>query len=125
VTAATLNFEAVRLGDEECPATASLRDAILFQITRKLRLLDDARPWSSFTDTQCVGVLLGNSPPSLLKKHIKSWMKECVPQLHSHATELRASLDSLKDPSPLESEDNTFDSTFNEEVRRAMTQHSP
>ena len=51
-------------------------------------------------------------------------MKECVPMLHSHTTELRALLDSLKDPPPLESKDDVFGSAFNEEVRRAMIQHS-
>jgi hypothetical protein len=51
-------------------------------------------------------------------------MKECVSLLHSHTPEVRALLNSLKDPSPLESEDDAFDSAFNEEVRRAIIQHS-
>jgi hypothetical protein len=94
-------------------------------INRKLRLLD-ALPWSFFTDTQRVGVLPGNPPPSLLKKYIKSWMKECVPLLHPHTTELRALHGALRDPSPpgsedqleTEDEDDAFDYAFNDAVRQ-------
>jgi hypothetical protein len=94
-------------------------------INRKLRLLD-ALPWSSFIDTQRVGVLPGNPPPSLLKKYIKSWMKECVPLLHPHTTELRALHGALRDPSPpgsedqleTEDEDDAFDYAFNDAVRQ-------
>jgi hypothetical protein len=46
-----------------CPATAHLWDALIPQLNRKFRLLDP-QPWSSFTDIQRVGVLLGNPPPS-------------------------------------------------------------
>jgi hypothetical protein len=56
------------LGDEthiflRCPATASLIGETAIQINKILRLFD-ALPWSSFTDTQRVSILLGNSPPS-------------------------------------------------------------
>ena len=55
------------LGDEthiflRCPATASLIGETVAQINKKLRLFD-VLPWSSFTDTQRVSILLGNPPP--------------------------------------------------------------
>jgi len=97
------------LGDEthiflRCPATASLLDEITRQITRKLRLFD-APPWTSFTDTQRLGILLGNPPSSLLKKHTQQWTQECVPLLHTYVVKLRALLETLRSPLPPESED--------------------
>jgi hypothetical protein len=116
------------LGDEAhiflaCPATAHLRDELIPKIDRELRLLD-ARPWSSYTDTQRVGVLLGNPPPSLLKKHLKSWTKVCVPLIHPHTTELRSTLGALRDPSPSGTGDDASDSEYNDAVRQAIIQHS-
>ena len=54
------------LGDEThifltCPATASLIGETVVQINKKLRLFD-VLPWSSFTDTQRVSILLGTPP---------------------------------------------------------------
>ena len=55
------------LGDEtyiflRCQATTSLIGKTVVQINKKL-LLFDVLPWSSFTDTQRVSILLGNPPP--------------------------------------------------------------
>jgi hypothetical protein len=102
------------LGDEthiflRCPATASLTSETATQINRILRLFD-APPWSSFTDTQRVSILLGNPPPSLLKKYTKGWMQECVPLLHTNTTKLRSLLVTLLPPPPSESEDDAHDS---------------
>ena len=124
------------LGDEahiflKCPATAHLRDELIPQLSRKLRLLD-ALPWSSLTEDQRVGVMLGNPPPSLLKKNIKSWMSECVPLLHSHTTALCNFLHARRPPSPVQSDDeepatddarDDFDRAFDDEVRRAILTH--
>ena len=90
------------LGDEthvflRCPATASLIGETVVQINKKLRLID-VLPWSSFTDTQRVSILLGNPPPSLLKKYTKGWMQECVPLLHTYTTKLRSLLVTLLPP---------------------------
>jgi len=105
------------LGDEthiflKCPTTASLASETVDKIQKKLRLFD-VPPWSSFTDTQRVSILLGNPPPSLLKKYTKEWMQECVPLLHTYATELRSLLGSLLPPPPSESEDVDSDELLN------------
>jgi hypothetical protein len=97
------------LGDEthiflKCPTTASLVSETVDQIHKKLRLFD-APPWSSFTDIQRVSILLGNPPPSLLKKYTKEWMQECVPLLHTYTTKLRSLLGSLLSPPSSEPED--------------------
>ena len=114
-----------------CPATAHLRDELIPQLSRKLRLLD-ALPWSSLTEDQRVGVMLGNPPPSLLKKNIKSWMSECVPLLHTHTTALCNFLHARRPPSPVQSDDeepatddarDDFDRAFDDEVRRAILTH--
>jgi hypothetical protein len=97
------------LGDEthiflKYPTTASLVNETVDQIHKKLRLFD-VPPWSSFTDTQRVIILLGTPPPSLLKKYTKEWMQECVPLLHTHTTKLLSLLGSLLPPPSSESED--------------------
>ena len=79
------------LGDEThillaCPTTGKLRDEFP-QLERKLRLLDGPR-WSSLTDNDRASVMLGNPPPSLLQKHIKTWMEESMPLIHSYTTAL-------------------------------------
>jgi hypothetical protein len=104
------------LGDEthiflRCPATSSLISETAIQINKILRLFD-APPWSSLTDTQRVSILLGNPPPSLLKKHTKGWMQECVPLLHTYATKLRALLVTLLPSPPSESEDDAPENDF-------------
>jgi hypothetical protein len=66
--------------------------------------LFDAPPWSSFTDTQRVSILLGNPPPSLLKKYTKEWMQECVPLFQAYTTKLRSLLVTLQPSPPSESE---------------------
>jgi hypothetical protein len=86
------------LGDEthiflRCPATASLIGETVAQIDKKLRLFD-VLPWSSFTDTKRVSILLGNPPPSLIKKHTKGWMQESqvcplAPHIHDEASVAR------------------------------------
>jgi hypothetical protein len=96
------------LGDEthiflRCPTTDSLVNETVDQIHKKLRSFD-APPWSSFTDTQRVSILLGNPPPSLLKKYTKEWMQECVPLLQTYTTKLRSLLVTLLPPPPSESE---------------------
>jgi hypothetical protein len=78
-------------------------------MNRILRLFD-APPWSSLTDAQRASILLGNPPPSLLKKYTKGWMQECVPLLHTHTTKLRSLLDTLLPSPPSESEDDAHDS---------------
>jgi hypothetical protein len=101
------------LGDEthiflRCPATGSLIGETATQINRILRLFD-APPWSSFTDTQRVSILLGNPPPSLLQKYTKGWMQECVPLLHTYTTKLRSLLVTLLPSPPSDSEDGVSD----------------
>jgi hypothetical protein len=101
------------LGDEthvflKCPTTAILVSETVDQIHKKLRLFD-APPWSSFTDTQRVSILLGTSPPSLLKNYTKEWMQECVPLLHTYTTKLRSLLVTLLPPPPSESQDGASD----------------
>ena len=123
------------LGDEAhillaCPMTAHLRDAIIQQMQRKLRL-HDANPWQSFTEAEQVSILLGNPPPSLLKRHIRSWMQESMPLLHEYTAAIRTLLHDHRAPSPQESEaepdtgseDEDFDRDFDTAVRDAMARH--
>ena len=123
------------LGDEAhillaCPMTTHLRDAIIQQMQRKLRL-HDANPWQSFTEAEQVSILLGNPPPSLLKRHIRSWMQESMPLLHEYTASIRTLLHDHRAPSPQESEaepdtgseDEDFDRDFDTAVRDAMARH--
>jgi hypothetical protein len=80
------------LGDEthiflRCPATSSLTSETAIQINKILRLFD-VPPWSSFTDTQRVSILLGNPPSSLLKKHTRVDAGVCslAPYIHDKAS---------------------------------------
>ena len=110
--------------------TAHLRDEIIQQVQRKLRL-HDANPWQSYTETEQVGILLGNPPPALLQRHIRSWMQESVPLLHAYTASLRTLLHDHRAPSPQESEaepdtgseDEDFDREFDAAVRDAMARH--
>ena len=97
----------------------SLIDETVAQIYKKLRLFD-VLPWSSFTDTQRVSILLGNPPPSLLKKYTKGWMQECVPLLHTYTKKLRSLLVTLLPPPPSESErdDDASDASYPELNRK-------
>ena len=77
--------------------TWKLRDELIPQLERKLRLLDGPR-WSSLTDNDRASVMLGNAPPSLLQKHIKTWMEERMPLIHSYTTALLTLLRECKTP---------------------------
>ena len=90
------------LGDEThillvCPTTEKLRNELIPQLERKLRLLDGPL-WSSLTDNDRASVMLGNPPPSLLQKHIKTWMEESMPLIHSYTTALLTLLRGCKPP---------------------------
>ena len=90
------------LGDEThillvCPTTRKLRDELIPQLERKLRLLDGPR-WSSLTDNDRASVMLGNPPPSLLQKHINAWMEESMLLIHSYTTALLTLLRECKTP---------------------------
>jgi len=82
------------LGDEtriflRCPATASLIGETAAQINKILRLFD-ALPWSSFTDTQRVSILLGNPPgplpPEEIHEGVDARVCPLAPYIHDEAS---------------------------------------
>ena len=80
------------LGDEthiflRCPATASLIGETAIQINKILRLFD-ALPWSSFTDTQRVSIVLGNPtlPPQGIHEGMDAGMRSLAPHIHDETS---------------------------------------
>jgi len=55
-----------------CPHSSPLSDPAILSLTRTLRGYD-LSSWSSHTSHQQTAVLLGSSPPKLLRKHDKAW----------------------------------------------------
>ena len=77
------------LGDEtyiflRCQATTSLIGKTVVQINKKL-LLFDVLPWSSFTDTQRVSILLGNPPPQEIHEGVDAGVCPLAPNIHDEA----------------------------------------
>ena len=84
------------LGDEthvflRCPATASLIGETVVQINKTLRLFD-VIPWSSFTDTQRVSILVGTPPtppplpPQEIHEGVDAGVCPCAPHIHDEAS---------------------------------------
>jgi len=69
-----------------CPATASLISKTAIQINKILQLFD-ALPWSSFTDTQRVSILLGNPtlPPQGIHEGMDAGVCSLDPHIHDKA----------------------------------------